>query len=964
MRLRPSHRRLLACLLLVEGAWTPTDTLVDRMWGEAAPAGARNTIHAHMSALRRRLPDVISTDGGGYRLDLSSHEFDVAEFSTLVAEALQMLEAGHVEEAGDLAERATRLWRGDPYSELRDHAVAWGERARLTELSIAAATTMAKARRRQGRSSESIAFLQPLVTEHPLNEPLWEELVQAYALEGRQADALRALATAARILREELGVHPGPRLRQLEDRVLLHDPDVMDDSIPVANNLPDLESSFIGRDGDLASVLALQAQSHVVSIIGPPGIGKSRLAVEAAARDMWRFPGGVWMTRLVGAKTDADVAATITAAMGITGSTQELDVLFRSLSSRPALLILDNCEQVLDSVRRFLGGRSRGDALRVLTTSRARLGVRGETVWRLRELPMPLDRVGMWDSPALQLLADRVAGVDPAISLHSADPDELIELCSKTGGVPLAIELAARWVPYLDLDRVAGLIMGPSPISGEPGAPHHTSLAAALTQSVSLLPPSDQWAFDAASTFAGSFTAQGFERVCLPEATADDVAATIGRVVEASLLVAERSVGNVRYRMLEPFREFGIARLHASGRAEAVRDRHAEWMAESAAVVDSSAMGPEEAERLLEADESVADFRIALRHLLDGGHPDEALDMAAGLARYWIARYQIWEGYRWLVECLTHEMDDEQRLRGSAAAGSVAFFAERYDESAAWYEECRQIAARTGDLRREAEALYGLGRVEVHRRPQEGRSLLNDAIGAFQRVGLDVLAAECRLVLGIEDALGGRSSVARETLTRALDVLEDAGYPKLVSVAHRNLSLAAWYEDDEREARIHLATAESYAQRSGDRRVMAGTLVQRAMVEGKWGDPYLAATAIVEAMAPLTEDHSVGFCLIAFGAMPLLVSWQEWSMAARLLNHFDLVYAEHGWIPLDQRVAVAAEYRSRVSAGVMSMAPDPDPTPVSTVVMAKELTATLTRIAMLSAETSPQPSVEPSPSRS
>lgn len=922
------------------------DTLVDRMWGEAPPDTARSTLHVHLSALRRHIPGLIHTGGSGYRLDLNGHEFDVPQFSGLAAQAASKLGEGKFREAGDLASSASALWRGHPYPDLVDVDAARGERHRLAELATATSTTLAKALMMQGRVSESIAVLRQLVAAQPLNEALWEELILAYYLGGRQADAFAAFVEVSTVLREELGVAPGPRLREMEERVLVQDPSLMNGAaMTVANNLPELDSSFVGREPDIKGALGLLKRNHLVTITGPPGIGKTRLAIETGVRTNGAFPGGVWLARLAGARVESDVSATIAAAMSVTESIENLAQLFRHLSSRPALLILDNCEHLLAAVDAFLDARVRGDRLRVLATSRTRLGIRDEVVWPLRALTVPESSNSMWQSDAIQLFSDRVGRADPSIDLANIDPDELLEVCRKAGGIPLALEITARWFPSLDLRSNTALTLNgaTAPLAADP--PHHASVSDAIAWSVDLLDEPGRAAFHAASTFAGSFTAEAFRSVCLPGADLQDATPTLGRLVEASLLVPERSARTgLRYRMLEPLKEFGAAQLVTDGKEGVTRDHHARWLVDSAKNLAAAAMNPAEPSAFAEADESIADYRLAMRHLLDTGRPHEAVQIAAGLVQYWIARFLGWEGQRWLDECLGREMDDERRLHALTAAGAVAFYIGQYDLSADLYAEVRDLAVRRGDRRREAQALYGMGRVHVHRRPEEGQALLTRAVEVFEEEGDLVSAAECRVVIGIQAAYAADSAVAEATLSRAVPVLEAAGHRKLASVAHRYLSLMAWHEEDEARARNHLEVAETLAEESYDRRVLSGVMVQRAMFEGRWGSPDRAAAAIIESLQLVSGQHRIYFCLTAFGALPVLMSQGEWILADRLFKYFDRVYDEYGWVSLDQRHAAAAGYRAQVAASLSAGGQEPDQSLVPSSVLEEQLIEKLTRI--------------------
>jgi predicted ATPase/DNA-binding SARP family transcriptional activator len=916
VELRPAQRRLVASLLLNPGGWVSTDALIDRMWGERPPGTARDTLHVHLSAVRRRIPDLIASGSDGYLLDLADQEFDVTEFSRIAVEAAADLERGRFREATELAEQGLALWRGVPYHELDEVDSARIERSRLIETSTSISITLARGLMLQGRVSESIVHLRGMVAEHPFNEAMWEELIQAYYLAGRQVDALRAYDEAKTVLGEELGLEPGPRLRALEEKVLVHDPMLLaGQTSATPNNLPGLTSSFVGRDRDIDQVLGLLDEHRLVTVTGAPGIGKTRLAIEIGARALDSFPGGVWLARLAEATTESDAIAIISSALGVVEHIEAPEELRDQVAGRSALLVLDNCEHMLPALRPFVAHRPKGGRLKVLATSRTRIGVDDEVVWPLRELPLPGSIDDMWESPAIRLLTDRIRNANAAVSIESLNPNGLVELCAKAAGIPLALELAARWVPAFDLATVPSLTFS-SPVAQAEGEPaHHASLAEAIAWSSGMLNDRVRWAFEAASLFASGFNADAFARVCVPRASEDRAAAVLGKLIEASLLEVERDeAGHVRYRMLEPLREYGRARLAAKRRTRAVADRHSDWFLGLATKIGSEAFGPDEAEASRRGRGDISDFRNAMKHQLERGRADEAAQIASGLTQVWIGQYLGWEGHRWLEACLGHNLSEEVRIQTVSAAGGVCFYIGEYDRSFRYYEQLGELAG--GDTALQAESRYGMGRVEIHRDPERGSRLLREAIPKFEEVGEVVRSAECRIILGIQDAYGARAAEARSNLTRALNDLEVRGDQKLSAVAHRHLSMVEWYENDQAAARHNLEIAEQLALASNDRRVYSGVLTQKALVEGTWGSPSAAAEAILESLEIISDQHNIYFCLVAFGALPVLMAAERWELAARLLGHFDRVYQDYGWIKLDRRVAAAPGYRRTIASAL------------------------------------------------
>ncbi|MGH8911604.1 MAG: ATP-binding protein, partial [Acidimicrobiia bacterium] len=669
-----------------------------------------------------------------------------------------------------------------------------------------------------------------------------------------------------------------------------------------------------------------------------------RLAVAVGQRVETRFPGGVLLIRLVGAGNEADVLATLASAVGVDDNIGDLDHLRVHLSDRPSLLIIDNCEHVIGAVRRFVGQEG-GGPLQVLATSRTTLGLPGERVWRLQPLEVP-DAAGTdQDCASVRLLADRVSAADASFSLDSTDTGDLSRLCRRAGGIPLALELTARWVPVVGLDGVADLTLESVPNQESPLTPHHVSLARAIVWSVETLAPRDKEAFEAASLFNGSFSLDGLWSVCLPDHSRREAARTVASLTDASLLTVERpESGPVRYRMLEPLREHAKAGLSADSLG-LIRERHAAHFVERAVTIEDRAKGPGEAATFREIDEEIADFRAAMRHLLDGQRHADAALIAASLGRYWFVRYLGSEAQRWFSDALEGELDPHVRLAALSAAGWAAYGMADYEQAESRYHECLELARTAGDRGREGEALYGLARIHLPRRSRSGEALLGQALSIFDSTGAELQAAECRLWLGLRAANAGQVPAAIEWLNESITVLERFGYLGLLSVAHRYLSLAAWYAADESSARRHLELAESTARAAGDRRALGGALIQRGMVEGRWGDTDVAAAAITEALAPIPDNRDIDFCLIAFGAIPVLIKTRRWRVAGRLLAHLDRIYEEYGWTPLEERLPVTADFRSKVETGLtderLSVAFDP----VSSMTMAADLTGELAEIA-------------------
>ena len=918
VQLRPAHRRLLASLLLTHDAPVPTDTLIERMWGESAPATAHNTLHVHLSGLRRHVPGLIQAAGDGYALMVNGHGFDVREFSRLAERASRRLGEGRFREAGDAADRASKLWRGDPFPELVDVDAARAERYRLSELLILARTTRARALTLQGRVSESIAVLRQVVVDHPFNEALWEELILAYYLAGRQADALAAFQEARRTLVEQLGVDPGPRLQELEDRILLQDPVLIQNrQNHVPNNLVSPTNSFIGREHDLDRVAELLEDHRMVTITGAPGVGKTRLALESAHALLDRYSGGVWWIRLVGATSASDLLATVAAVAGAnTGGS--LEDLGAALGSRPCLFVLDNCEHLVEEVAVLAGScLSVSGPVRLLLTSRNPIGVNGEVMWRLAPLPVPggEDVRTPLDNPTVRLFVDRVLDLDPSFELNAATIRDLIELCRRTAGIPLALELAAGWVPALSLQDVVEVANRPPPNTVRSDTPHHGSLGTAVDWSLGLLNPEDRQTLFAATVFASDFDLAAFHTVCLPRANVTRTAQAISSLVSASLVVADRSSsGSLRYRILEPIREY--CQEYVDDPLD-LRDRHAAWFIERSGVHDSLAGGPDEASSFQIIDFEIADFRSALRHLIDGGRHNDAARIATMLSEYWFARYLGWEATNWLDEILSGDLEPALRVGALCAAGWAAYTRAAYPVARARYTEARDLAEEIGDRKGEGDAWYGLARVETGTNPDGWKPILEKAIEVFESVeDTEVELIRCYAWVALDACNRGERARAEPLYARVIEVAERHSMSRSVSMAHTYLSVAAMLDEDEQGATEHITKAEAIARQAEEMPALYAALHQRALVESRWGSVDRAASGLMEALVMTPLAHANYLWMYLANALGIMIRMEDWDRGAWLMATINQTYELNGWPAIAPRRHAYAWFRDRITEHV------------------------------------------------
>ena len=576
------QRSVLAALLVEVNRPAPADQLIDRVWADRPPYRARNALSAYVSRLRQLVagaPGVrIGRGPAGYVVTADPLAVDLHEFRHLVAQARA---AGRAADATVLFERALRLWRGEPFAAMD---TPWFDAVRTSLQAERFAVVLDRngAALDAGRHADVLVELTDAVRAHPLDERLAGQLMLAQYRSGRQGDALDTYRAVRERLLDELGTDPGAALRRVHQQILTGDaaapaePPVAEQVVtagppaaaseppapprPAATggDLPRRPTSFVGRHSDLQRVVAALKAAPLVTLTGVGGVGKTRLAVEAAALVGSDHPDGVWLCELAPLTDDGPVSHAVAAALRLQqrhGSTIEQTVL-EYLRHRGLLLVLDNCEHVLGQVAELLALVVRQcPAVTVLATSREPLGVEGEQI--LPVDPLPAD-------DAAVLFADRARAVR-----HGFDPDgeaagSVAEICRRLDGLPLGIELAAARMRVMNAAEVARrLTTGPRFVSGGSRStpPRHHSLVAAVDWSYRLLSERERALFTRLSVFAGGFDLDAAHGVCRdPADSEDDTLDLLAGLVDKSMVTADHTADATWYRLLETMRQYGRER--------------------------------------------------------------------------------------------------------------------------------------------------------------------------------------------------------------------------------------------------------------------------------------------------------------------------------------------------------------------------------------------------------------------
>ncbi len=760
----PNQRTVLAVLLANQGRAVSVDALVDALWGDRPPPSAERSLRTYVSRLRQVLGGRLRGGGGSYWLEPGPDDrVDAVVFEQLVTEASGLAAT----DAASVLAEALDLWRGDAYVDAADLDAIAAEARRLAELRTAAREAWARALFDAGRAADATATAEALVTEHPLRERSWMVLIDALAADGRQAEALRAYQRASEQL-ADAGLEPSAALRETERRVLTDRPAADAGVAPQSDRPPRAPlSSLVGRDADLAGVRDLLERARVVTLHGPGGVGKTRLAQELAGEWGDRHRLGVRIVELARLTDPDSVRVAITAALGLalpSGSARE--ALARA-GVLDVLVVLDNCEHVIDAVAEAVELLTAGGgALRVLATSRERLAVPGEHSWPLA----PLDTSDP-SGPAVELFVERVAAREPARTFTDAEREIIARVVRSVDGLPLAIEMAAARAGTLGLAELEAVLAERTDIlrsARRRDDPRHRTLRTVIEWSEALLSDDEREVLHDLSVFAGPVHRETLEAVLDRPAVVDAVC----DLVDRSLVVVERSRGATTYDMLGTVRRHGRDGLASSGREAAVRRRHAEHYVEIAAAADAQLRSPREGEASERLGRSFDELRAA-HEWARRESPALAQSLSARLHLYATSRIRD-EVHRWAV-AIEPSLDDS--ADAAITLSTLAFAANNaglFDMALAAGERSLELAGDTPLARYALEMLFDTA--------------------AYQ----------------------GDLDRAQELARRFLDVAERAGDTHHIAMAYSSIGLALSYSGRHEEAIAALADVDTSAMSPSD----------------------------------------------------------------------------------------------------------------------------------------------------
>ncbi len=678
----PKQRALLAYLVLHAGEPVSIVTLIEAAWGDDAPDGAIRSLRTYVSNLRRLAGSAVDVRGeqGTYTLRLRSLETDVDRFRRGVREAD---DAEHPHQRSTMLESALDLWQG-PFLVDVDRPWVQEESSIVESERQRAVARWAEATIAAGDPERVIPVMERSVAEAPLDERLCGLLMRALYRSGRQADALAVYRALRTQLAEELGVQPGPELAKLEEQILLHEAST--DGVEPRWLLPAPASDLVGRSVEIEDLLARTEQVRLLTLTGPGGVGKTRLALEVGRRIIDGGDQPVFFADLSAVLDETAVDAVLASSVGVQPHPDAgpLAGLIEYLRPRTAVLIVDNCEHVAGTVARSLAALVRGcPQLTLVATSRSPLYVDGELEWRTPSLSLP-DRVGgpieelrRW--PGIELLLQRAPR---AFDVTDANVGDVVELCKSLDGLPLALELAASRLGSMTPAEILATLGSRVQLSrADPSdESRHATLSATIGWSYELLSERCRELLVSLGVMSGRFLVQDVLAVCAPEAESSDaVRDQLSILVDQSLVMAETSGTRTRYRLLETIRRFAITHLGEDG--PAVQERHTRHFAELAEVEAARLLTDEEGDAIVELSLAHDNLRSAINFAMETGDTDSASRIVASLpdGGYWRSRNEVVGWAQWVWENITPSDSWWRAVCGSAARG--AWMEGRFDDA-------------------------------------------------------------------------------------------------------------------------------------------------------------------------------------------------------------------------------------------------------------------------------------------
>jgi predicted ATPase/DNA-binding SARP family transcriptional activator len=937
---RRTSRLLLLLLLTSPGHRLHRDTVIDALWPDVPPDAATKSLYVTVHGLRRVLEPRVTSGRASRFIDVTSDAI------RLEPDSIAWIDVDRFEAELDASDGARRerlanalsLYAGDLLSEepyldwstsRREH-LRWRWREAVLEFALL--------ERQAGRPMLAVPALERVVQSDPTDEAAFRAIMSAYAEAGRRNDALRQFERCVTHLEQDLGVLPSEETLSLatairEIRVAPPDLAIPSGRIDI---LPAPPNPLIGRGRELEEVFDLLSASDVrlVTITGPGGVGKTRLAMEAAALSRDEFADGVCFVSLAHIRNAGLVAPEIARTLGIddSGSEPAIALLQRRIGSAHFLMVLDNLEQVLEAAPDLADLLAQCSHLVLLATSREPLHLRSEHDFPLGPLPAPRSSrqaSTLSRYPAVELFVQRARAVRHGFALTDENAQSVGQLCERLDGFPLAIELAAARVRHLepqDLveglnDRFALLANGFIDLP-----PRQRTMRAAIGWSYDLLNEVEQLLFRWLSIFAGGFDATSASRIAPEGIKAAPV--LLSSLVDKGLVHIESSAGQQRYGMFETIREFALEMLKAAGEEEVAAQRLSDWAVDLAELAEPELTGPDQAEWYERLDLELANLRASFHHLLqDPSGYDTALRLAAAPWRFFWSRGNAREGRDWLRRILsrTTTLANASRARALYAAAELAQALGEDEDATALCEEGLAIRTALHDHAGTAEILNALGLLARSRGELErAETLHREALALMERAGYRRGVASSLNYLGAVSYYRGEITECDHYWSQALAMARELNDHRSVIMMVSNLgALAIMQQDAARAISLH-EEGLALARRLGDTHGITQGLANLAGALVEHGDHERAAGMFEEALVRVREAGDLPTeAIILFNLGQLAEIWSDPVMAASRYRASLVIFRDTNNLPgvaasLEQAGMLAAD-QDAFDLGVRTM---------------------------------------------
>jgi predicted ATPase/DNA-binding SARP family transcriptional activator len=824
------------------------DAIAEMMWPDAELETAANNLYQIVHTIRRMIgPTSIALSDDVVRLcPAGGLSVDVEVFEQAAAIARRSSDITALQ-------HALQLWTGPLLPE--DQYADWaGEhRERLDETHAAVVSLLGSTLLEHGELEAALAVLEPLAAARPLDERLHRVLIDALADLGRRWEAIETYERLRDALDDTYAAEPEPQTKALYRRLLTG---AKPTSAPTPHNLPAPTTSFVGRRRLLTELAASLGRTRLLTLSGVGGVGKSRLALELArqAGASTDFPDGVWLVELAGIQDPELVTSTIASALRMTlpsGSTPT-EALAEQLVSRALLLVIDNCEHLLDACGAVIEEvLPRCPDINIVTTSREPLALPGELVYRVPSLELPsgtdVDVRELYRLEAVQLFVERAWLTSPAFKLNTNTAGPVNRICHQLDGIPLALELAAARLAHFTVNELADGLGDALTLLGQRGRgrlDRQQTLAGTLDWSYGLLDLKEQSIFRRLSVFAGGFTLDAAASVC--DGPAAEVTGLVSHLVDKSLVQADAAGSKTRYRLLEVVRQYAETRLTEAAELGACRRRHLEWYAAAAATRDPDRGDAVVGEPSVWFDVEHDNLRAAVATALTTD-PTLALQVTTATWRFWVNRGLIDEGARWLTLALDASKDRSAlRARALAAMSVMLIRQAKAAELTAIGEEIVDLLIEHGEPAERAHGYHQRALLTFMAGDWDLAQRQSDE--AFRvTAGLPGVTASMQHFAGVLALGRGENDVARTRFEAALQALEqvpDDAPPFFIAMS------LGWAVDERRDPPLPFAEETVlFGRRVGAQQAAGHVRLAIALSERLAGQINTAFTLIDDAYA-------------------------------------------------------------------------------------------------------------------